>query len=153
MLWSRRANGIASTWGHTRLSEMNWHFITQESPSFICGECQDFRIAKQGRQHQRAADVRSHVRAHACVEEQVDDLFVVIIDSLDKIVFSECDLLFCQLFFASSGLLLPPHPDSIMARMSMAASAALSFIGFPPFSWPQDRLCFPLRGKGSARNQ
>ena len=40
MLWSRRANGIALTWGHTRLSETDFRLITQESPGFIHGECQ-----------------------------------------------------------------------------------------------------------------
>jgi len=40
MLWSRRADGIALTWGHTRLSETDSRLITQESPRFICGECQ-----------------------------------------------------------------------------------------------------------------
>ena len=40
MLWSRRGNGIPLTWGHTRLSETDFRLITQESPGFICGECQ-----------------------------------------------------------------------------------------------------------------
>jgi len=28
------------TWGHTRLPETDFRLITQESPRFICGECQ-----------------------------------------------------------------------------------------------------------------
>ena len=49
MLWSRRGNGIPLTWGHTRLSETDFRLITQESPRFICGECQKDRLTlKQG---------------------------------------------------------------------------------------------------------
>ena len=36
-----RADDTALAWGHTRISEMNFRFITQESPCFSCGECQE----------------------------------------------------------------------------------------------------------------
>ena len=40
MLWSRRANGIALTWGRTSIPETDFDLITRESPGFIHGECQ-----------------------------------------------------------------------------------------------------------------
>lgn len=37
-----RADDTALAWGHTRISEMNFRFITQESPSLEAGNVKGF---------------------------------------------------------------------------------------------------------------